>query len=247
MHQRLEIGRRLKDLRKKNKYSQSYVAQTLFISQAAYSLIENAQNGLVADHIIVLSNLYKVPTDYILKGDQLFNTTTSSQGFIPYYKIKAHAGNVKNLSGPLDEIEKDWYRIPGLNQSNDHRLFGVEGKSMTPNILPEDVLICQVERDLNKISDGSLVILVTQDSLLVKRVRLGNEPNYILFENDNPEEGEVLKLNKEEIKEIQVVRGKITNISTSPPLIVDTKLLSLEKSVELLKKELSKVTKKLKI
>jgi transcriptional regulator with XRE-family HTH domain len=68
MHKRIKIGSRLKELRKKYKFSQQYVAEQLFISQAAYSLIENSQNGIVAEHIVGLSNLYEVTTDYILKG-----------------------------------------------------------------------------------------------------------------------------------------------------------------------------------
>jgi transcriptional regulator with XRE-family HTH domain len=63
MHQRLGIGNRLKELRKKNKFSQQFVAENLFISQAAYSLIENSQNGIVSEHVVGLSNLYEVTTD----------------------------------------------------------------------------------------------------------------------------------------------------------------------------------------
>lgn len=71
MHHRMAIGTRLKELRKKNKFSQQFVAENLFISQAAYSLIENSQNGIVSDHVIGLSKLYEVTTDFILKGDKM--------------------------------------------------------------------------------------------------------------------------------------------------------------------------------
>lgn len=43
MENRLQIGDRIRALRQKNNFSQSYVAEKLFISQAAYSLIENSQ------------------------------------------------------------------------------------------------------------------------------------------------------------------------------------------------------------
>ena len=69
MLEREKIGERIKALRKKNNFSQNYVAEFLSISQAAYSLIENAQNGIISEHLVVLSDLYKVTTDYILKGD----------------------------------------------------------------------------------------------------------------------------------------------------------------------------------
>lgn len=70
MKNRAEIGSRLKKLRQKHNFSQTHVASVLFISQAAYSLIENSQNGIVVDHIIKLSKLYNVTTDYILTGNK---------------------------------------------------------------------------------------------------------------------------------------------------------------------------------
>ena len=55
---RTAIGDRIRKLRHENKYSQVFVAENLCISQAAYSLIENSQNGIVAEHVIRLSGLY---------------------------------------------------------------------------------------------------------------------------------------------------------------------------------------------
>src|SRR5690554_248833 len=105
MNHRFAIGKRLKELRKKNKFSQSFVAQNLFISQAAYSLIENSQNGIVADHVIGLSKLYEVTTDFILKGDRMLVRVSPSEGFVPYIKAKAHAGYIKNLPDNLEEAD----------------------------------------------------------------------------------------------------------------------------------------------
>ncbi|WP_373059197.1 helix-turn-helix domain-containing protein [Zunongwangia sp. H14] len=81
-----EISTRIKELRKKNGFSQNYVAKRLFISQAAYSLIENSQNGIGAEHILKLSKLYMVTTDYLLKGDKQLIKMSSENGFIPPHK-----------------------------------------------------------------------------------------------------------------------------------------------------------------
>lgn len=222
------------------------MADFLSISQAAYSLIENAQNGIISDHLVGLSNLYEVTTDYILKGDQMILRISPAEGFIPYYKIKAHAGYIKNSPGNLEEVEKEWYRIPGYNPSVEHRLFEVEGKSMEPNIFHGDILICQEQKDFKKILDGSVVLLVTKESILVKRVRLSNDPEVMLFENDNPEEDEVLEFHKSQIKEILMVRGKITNaLVYFPDLVGNKKFENLEESVEMLKKELYRIQSKL--
>ncbi len=246
MHRKFAIGKRLKELRKKNKYSQSYVAENLFISQAAYSLIENSQNGIVADHIVGLSNLYEVTTDFILKGDKMLVRVSPSEGFVPYIKVKAHAGFIKNFPGNLDEVDAEWYKIPGYNPTIDHRLFEIEGDSMSPTIFPGDIIICQKQKDFSRILDGSVVLLVMKDALVVKRVRLGNNPETFIFENDNPLQDEVLEFNKKEIMELSMVRGKISNALVSHhQLITNGKFKSLEESVEFLKKELFTITKRL--
>lgn len=248
MLQRDQIGKRIKDLRTKNKFSQNYVAEYLSISQAAYSLIENAQNGIISDHVVVLSDLYEVTTDYILKGDQMIIRISPSEGFIPYYKVKAHAGYIKNHPGNLKEVEKDWYRIPGYNPTIEHCLFEVEGHSMEPNIFPGDILICQEQKHIQNIIDGSVVLLITKDSILVKRARLSGDPTVLLFENDNPGEPKVLEVKKNQIKDIFMVRGKISNVLIYiPDLIGNKKFKDLEESVEMLKKELYRIQSKLKI
>lgn len=246
MNHRIEIGNRLKELRKKNKFSQQFVAENLFISQAAYSLIENSQNGIVAEHVVGLSNLYEVTTDFILKGDTMLIRISPSQGFVPYIKVTAHAGFVKNSPGDMDSVDVEWYRIPGYNPAQDHRLFEIEGESMAPTVYPGDIIICQKQKNWDKILDGSLVLIVTKESLLVKRFRTSKEQGVFLFVNDNPEEDSILKITAQDIKEIDMVRGKISNVLVPHHSMVSNgKLQSMEESIEFLKKEVYSITKKL--
>ncbi|HEL2384387.1 TPA: helix-turn-helix transcriptional regulator [Streptococcus suis] len=58
--------RRIKDLREDADYSQQYVAEKLFCTQATYSRIESGKRGLSIPDLIRLSNLYNVSTDYLL-------------------------------------------------------------------------------------------------------------------------------------------------------------------------------------
>lgn len=246
MNKKAAIGTRLKELRKKNKFSQQYVAEKLFISQAAYSLIENSQNGIVSEHVIGLSNLYEVTTDFILKGDNMLIRVSPSEGFIPYYKTKAHAGFVKNFSGDLNQIDVDYYRIPQYNPSVDHRLFEVEGASMQPTVYSGDILICQVNQNLDLILDGSLVLLVTKDSILLKRMHTTGNSGRFKFVNDNPQDQEVLEFGKDDILEIMMVRGKISNVFATNQLgDSHGKMQGMEDAIEFLKKELKALNKKL--
>lgn len=246
MHQRQAIGSRLKELRKKYKFSQQFVAEKLFISQAAYSLIENSQNGIVSEHVVGLSNLYEVTTDFILKGDNMLLRISPTEGFIPYIKARAHAGYVKNSPGDLDKVDFEWYRIPRYNPSLDHKLFEVEGSSMVPTMYSGDIIICQTHNNPDLILDGSLVLILTKESLLVKRLRHTGDANIFNFENDNVEDEEVLTFEKKDIIEVMMVRGKISNV-LAPQHLMDSngKLQSMEEAIEFLKKELYSINKKL--
>lgn len=59
--------KRLKELRKNNKYNQEQVAKILNITQANYSMIETGIQDLSTTQLKTLAQLYKVSTDYILE------------------------------------------------------------------------------------------------------------------------------------------------------------------------------------
>ncbi|HFR3428980.1 TPA: helix-turn-helix domain-containing protein, partial [Streptococcus suis] len=50
--------RRIKDLREDADFTQEFVANYLFCSQASYSRIESGKRGLSIEDLIRLSNLY---------------------------------------------------------------------------------------------------------------------------------------------------------------------------------------------
>ncbi|WP_300436854.1 helix-turn-helix transcriptional regulator [Christiangramia sp.] len=62
------IAKRIRKLRQSKNWTQKNVAEKLFISQAAYSLIEGGQNGISVNHVIRLSKIYHTTTDFILIG-----------------------------------------------------------------------------------------------------------------------------------------------------------------------------------
>lgn len=243
---RIELGKRLKELRKKNRFSQTYVAENLFISQAAYSLIENSQNGIVAEHIVGLSKLYEVTTDFILKGDKYLIRISPSNGFVPYVKAKTHAGFVKNINSDTSFEEYDWYRIPGFNPTKDHKLFEVEGESMIPTMLPGDIVICQAQVNVDSVLDGSIAVVITKDKLIATRIRHDDEPGYFIFDHDNPEEDATPgRIHKSEIKKMFMVRGKISSVLIpSHEITSNGKMQQMEESIEFLKRELFSINKK---
>ena len=246
MEHKPDIARRIKDLRKKKKFSQAFVAENLFISQAAYSLIENSQNGIVAEHIIKLSKLYGVTTDYILKGDKMLVKMAASNGFVPLIKKDAHAGFVENFKAEDFLENMEWFKIPGINPSQEQKLFEVEGESMVPTLLPGDIVICQKQMKLDNILDGTVVLLVTSKKILVKRWHLQENPDVFVLESDNPDDNEGQQINKSEVDLVMIVRGKITNVLLPHHNFPSKgKIQAMEEAIEFLKKELFMVTKKL--
>jgi len=60
----------LKELRQVKKYSQKQVANMLGTTQQVYSRYENGLNALPITHLIKLSKIYNVTTDYMLGLDR---------------------------------------------------------------------------------------------------------------------------------------------------------------------------------
>lgn len=66
----MEIGKKLKETRRKVDLSQEQVAEKLFISRQTISNWENERSYPDIISIIKLSDLYKISLDELLKGDQ---------------------------------------------------------------------------------------------------------------------------------------------------------------------------------
>lgn len=242
--ERTGLINRLKDLRRTHNYSQSYVAEKLFISQAAYSLIENGQNAVTAEHIIRLSRLYNITADFLLTGNKNLIEMTIENGFLPLINAKAHAGFLKNahLEKVMEEFE--YYKIPGYNPTKDSVLIEIEGDSMRPTIISGDVLICQTQKNFDYILDGSVAVVVTQGELLTTRLFRHQDSNYFIIQSDNPDKDDKEELKKSKIIQILMVLGKVSNVLIPHrELAFKGRLSSLEESVDSLNKQVYKMEK----
>ena len=66
--------RRIRELREDNDKTQSEVAEILGTSQTMYSRYERGANELPIRHLIKLSELYNVSSDYILGLSDIMNS-----------------------------------------------------------------------------------------------------------------------------------------------------------------------------
>ncbi len=63
-----EMGKRLKNERRKYHLTQENIAEMLDISVKHYSEVERGITGLSVENIIKISNILNLTTDYLLKG-----------------------------------------------------------------------------------------------------------------------------------------------------------------------------------
>lgn len=193
-----------------------------------------------------MSKLYDVSTDFILTGRKNFIRIGRDSGFVPLLRIHAHAGFLQNVDNEDFYDIKDWFRIPGFDPTQDQTLFEVEGDSMSPTIFPGDILICQLHHNLDNVLDGSAVVVITVDGITVNRLRKTESSDYLLMDNDNQTHSESAMVNKNDIKKLLIIRGKISSVLVPHHEITGKgKIQNLEESVDLLKKELYKMNEKL--
>lgn len=247
MTRKEDIGQRIKKLRIDHKFSQAYVAKKLFVSQSAYSLMESCQNSIVSEHIVRLSKLYNVTADYILTGNKKLIDMTLENGFIPLIDAKAHAGILNDLHKEDVMEDFEYYKVPGFNPTKDSVLIEIKGDSMQPTVMAGDVLLCQTQHNMDYVLDGSIVVLVTKEDLLTTRLFKHEDNDYFWMESDNPDEKGRTAMKKSRIRQVLMVRGKVSNVLIPHnEMAFKGKIKSLEESLDALGKEVYNMSKKLK-
>jgi SOS-response transcriptional repressor LexA len=246
MTARVKIARRVKDLRCEKEFSQSYVAEKLFVTQAAYSLMENARNGINLEHLLRMTNLYNVTADYLLSGNKKLIKINYENGFIPLINVRTHADFLNNLHKNYIMDDFEYYRIPGFNPTKDSILIENEGNSMEPTVLSGDILICQTQHTLDRVLDGSIVILVTKEAIFTKRIYKHEDNNYFWMESDNPDENRKEEIKKSSIHQLLMVMGKVSNVLIPHnEMAFKGKMQFFEESLGALNKEVYQLNKKL--
>ena len=169
-------------------------------------------------------------------------------GFLPFVKVDAMASFVKNFDGPEDFKAEDYFRVPGVGPAAaDQKLFEVEGDSMVPTVFPKDVILCQVQSQIENLLKGTLIVLVTRESVLVKRFDEFDIDGNFVVSDDNPEkEPQVYVLKREDVRQVMVVRGKIsTTLVPHQHVLSQGKMKFMEESIEFLEKEVQKLSEKM--
>ncbi len=65
-----EFGKRIKDIRKKNKMTQGKLAELLYISEDSVSNFETGKTMCVPEHIIKMCQIFNISADYFYFGKE---------------------------------------------------------------------------------------------------------------------------------------------------------------------------------
>lgn len=155
--------------------------------------------------------------------------------------IKASAGYASNVQ------DTDWYNeLPAFSiplpqyKEGSYRAFQVKGDSMLPVLQPTEWVMAKAVESLRLANDNRIHVIVTSDSVLVKKLRKSESPNevYLISLNrDYP----VIEQPVAEIKELWEVNSKLSfDLDAHEG---DEAMISLKQGLDSLRQEIASLKK----
>ncbi len=241
--------------------SQVNFAKKIHISQGALSQIENGKSQISLETLYNISKELNVNCNWIVNGSgEIFyqdekplngtatkhvvvETKNKEVSNIALVDEEAHAGYIKDYDTPEFIKTLQVYQIPGY-ENGTYRMFEVAGDSMTPTIFPAEIVITEFADDPAALENGTLVVLVTVDAVLAKRIYYyENDRNIVILKSDNTKY-KTFSIQKKKILECWVIKSKITSSFVENGILDNKRLAKLEQSLDSLKSEVKKLLKK---
>lgn len=236
------LNNRLIKLRKSLNMNQGEFASHIRISQGALSLLENRKTNLSLESLESIIHITHVNPHWLLSGEgEMFDAKDSNSAersflkeqLIPLISLEAQAGYLEG-GYHTDEYKNtlDYFKVPGFLDDK-YRMFQVEGESMKHILHPNDVVITE-KKQLTNLEDGQLYVVIAKNELVAKRIYFERDKDLLVLRSENPN-FKSYTLKKCEIKEIWIIRGKITKHLTSLDRAYGERLSSLEETIGTLK------------
>ncbi|UII30297.1 LexA family transcriptional regulator [Fulvivirga ulvae] len=253
--------RRITMLRELLQLSQVKFAEKIRISQGALSQIESGKSQISLDTLRNLSNELNVNCNWIVNGvGEIFydekrqsNKVDTQKVFIdvrsddlsviPLVREEAHAGYIEGFENPEYIKTLKVYQIPGF-ENGSYRLFEIEGESMIPTVYPREIVICEYSENKESVENGTLCVVITKDGIVAKRVYYyENDKKLLILKSDNSR-FKTYSLESSKILELWKIKGKITSVFIESGLVDAKRMEKLENDLEMLKKEVKKLSDK---
>lgn len=235
MDKELTIGQRVSKGRAAKKFSQVVLAKALNMTPAGVSHIESGKSNLTIDNAILISSILGVNVDWLLTGEgemvkgAISNATPPSPkqgtGGLPAMVTVDGQGkenivlvNTKAQGGyPTLHQDPEFYgELPVLRlplerfQHSTYRAWEVVGPSMQPGLHPGSIVISQFVENWHtgSIRNGYIHVIVTKETVLIKRLIDRRQKGYFGLMSDN-EEFATFNLPLEDVQEIWTVTGAL--------------------------------------
>ena len=256
---------RIKYIRKSLDISQKEMAEIMGISQSTLSQVENAKYDVSFESMVKLSEAYNINCNWLVLGiENIFlprareerdnaekdvfkknrvkkdNNKDDSKGF-PLVDADAIAGYIENFDDEVFLGTLEVYRLPGFVNNGDRRIFQVQGDSMQPTFYDEDFLVCDLITEKSDLKNGDLVVVVTKEAVLVKRLFFYEQDrSFYVLKSDNPDyDSLVVEITK--ISEIRKVTGRLTSHVDLNMNAKEDRILRLERDLLELKAQMKKL------
>lgn len=252
-NQSIEIER-FKEIREENRYTQREFAAILGIKNSTAD-IERGKTKLSGK---VVSDLFKllhinplwlfgqseekylnIPSPEVLP--KIVTVNPEGRENMLLVNQKAAAGYPQNIGDVEWHRQLPAFEIPLPQYRNaTYRGFQIEGDSMLPNFQQGDWVLGKAVSDIEEISDNKICVVVTSESVLIKKVRKIPGKNRLLLISLN-EEYAPFHLDINKIREIWQVNSKLTFMLDS--LSENGILKQLQESMQELKQQLKSIQK----
>ncbi|MEZ4979576.1 MAG: LexA family transcriptional regulator [Chitinophagales bacterium] len=215
-------AQRFKRLRKDLGHTQASFAQELDIKSSTID-IERGKMRLPAHALIVLMKKYGVNPLWLFGESEEMYVKEVKKEVLPKVVSIDSAGNenvlmvnAKAAAGyPSNLSNHQWYgALPAFHiplpsfKGVSIRAFQVEGYSMLPILQPNDWVFAKAVLHLSDIQNGNVYVVVTKDSVLVKRV-FNKGANELLLISENSEYPDIY-LKKAEVQELWHFASKMS-------------------------------------
>jgi len=203
--------KKLVELRKEKKLTQSDLAEVLGISRQAYSNYEAGKRQPDNETMLKLAEYFNVTVDYLLgRSDKSVSAPSRRPGVrIPVYGEVAAGVPILAIENFDSEDPDDWEEITeDMARGGDYFALRIHGDSMEPKISNGDIVIVRLQPDVE--NGETAIVRVNGDSATCKKIK--KTPQGLMLISTNPDY-EPMLYSKQEVAELPVIIiGKVVEL-----------------------------------
>lgn len=202
--------KKLIELRKEKKLTQSDLAVVLGISRQAYSNYEAGKRQPDNETMLKLAEYFNVSVDYLLGRDDKPVSVPPRKGIrVPVYGEVAAGLPIEAIENFDSENPDDWEEISeDMARSGDFFALRIHGDSMEPKISSGDIVIVRIQPDVE--NGETAIVKVNGDTATCKKIK--KTPQGLMLISTNPDY-EPMFYSKQEVNDLPVVIiGKVVEL-----------------------------------